>query len=159
MPVNGNLLQWRRNIYGHSGLVWTKFWENYIGYAIGDDKFYMDILISPDQVKKHSYATDNMPSSFYQLSLSQSLLLGKQCMPVQHVYCYQILNLKVFKKCHKCHFCLELYIGLGKFWWIIQKTVWLEMLHLSLKCPIVCALANSKSWYTLTLINMCINQR
>ena len=49
--------QWRRNIYGHSGLVRTKFLENHIENAIRDSRFYSIVLISPDQVVKRSYAT------------------------------------------------------------------------------------------------------
>ena len=30
----------------------TKFWENQIGNAIGDDRFCWDMLISPDKVLK-----------------------------------------------------------------------------------------------------------
>ena len=34
------------------GLVRTKFWENHSRNAIGDDRFYWDMLISPDKVLK-----------------------------------------------------------------------------------------------------------
>ena len=51
-PVLSYLTEWRRNIYGHSGLVRTKFLENHIKNAIGDSRFYSIVLISPDQVLK-----------------------------------------------------------------------------------------------------------
>ena len=38
-----------RNVYG---LVRTKYWENHSGNAIGDDRFFCDILISLDKVLK-----------------------------------------------------------------------------------------------------------
>ena len=34
------------------GLVRTKFWENHNNDAIGNDRFYWDILISPYNDKK-----------------------------------------------------------------------------------------------------------
>ena len=34
------------------GLVRTKFWENHSRNEIGDDRFYWDMLISPDKVLK-----------------------------------------------------------------------------------------------------------
>ena len=34
------------------GLVRTKFWENHSRNAIGDDRFYWDMLISPEKVLK-----------------------------------------------------------------------------------------------------------
>ena len=44
--------QGRRNVYGHSGLFRTKFWKNDIRNMTGDDKFCIEILISPDKVLK-----------------------------------------------------------------------------------------------------------
>ena len=55
--VDMTILQGRRHVYGHSGLVRTKFWDNHISYTTGDDKFSIDILISPDKVEKRSYTT------------------------------------------------------------------------------------------------------
>ena len=39
------------------GLVRTKLWENQSRNAIGDDRFYWDMLISPDKVEKRSTTT------------------------------------------------------------------------------------------------------
>ena len=47
-----NPKQGRRNVYGHSGLVLTKFLGNYIRNTTMDNKFCIDILISPDKVLK-----------------------------------------------------------------------------------------------------------
>ena len=55
--------QWRRNIYGHSGLVRTKFWQNHLRNAIRmidslkTYQFVRTKFRSPDQVRKRSYAT------------------------------------------------------------------------------------------------------
>ena len=51
-PLFSVPFQWRRNIYGPSGLVRTKLLENHIKNTFGDSRFYSIVLISPDQVLK-----------------------------------------------------------------------------------------------------------